>query len=412
MRKTNLTTSLLSIIALLAGCASPTTVLPVQPPSVTLTSAKPVSATPSATSPLASTPGRAQGTPLTTPAPNSVAPAVEPGQAMTSEPVMRETGTPEAGVTQVGLQPPYLDDRSTPTGVMQSLFNAINRKEYLRAYSYWENAGYSPNVPPFAQFEQGYQETASVDVTIGMVGGDVGAGQIYYTVPVVLQVQTTTGEAQTFAGCYTLHLARPEIQAAPPFQPLAIQMGSVKPASNIPNTDDLLANACEGPEIRQTSPMQTPPVTNLADISAANYLDDRSDAVLVLSSLFNAINRKEYVRAYSYWQNPGATQNLPPFDKFQKGYQETVSVEATFGTPTSDAGAGQIYYNVPTALKVKTTSGQSQTFIGCYTLHLAQPAIQGTPPFEPLGIQSANIKQVPDESNITELLSSACQNAP
>jgi hypothetical protein len=277
---------------------------------------------------------------------------------VTSEPVVRATNALEPGGTQTGPEAPYLDDRSTPTGLIRSLFNAINRKEYLRAYSYWENAGTSSNVAPFAQFEEGYQETASVDVTMGVIGGDAGAGQIYYTVPVVLQVQTTTVKAQTFAGCDTLHLPRPDFQAVPPFQPLGIQRGVVKPASSSPNTDDLLAHACDGPDLPQTSPINPSPVTDPANIAASNYLDDRSDPLLVLRSLFNAINRKEYVRAYSYWQTPGAPQELPPFPQFQQGYQDTASVEATFGTPASGAAAGNIYYTVPAALKVQTTGGQ------------------------------------------------------
>src|SRR5260221_5754909 len=31
----------------------------------------------------------------------------------------------------------YVDDRSTPAALITSFVNAINRQEYLRAYSYW-----------------------------------------------------------------------------------------------------------------------------------------------------------------------------------------------------------------------------------------------------------------------------------
>ena len=142
-----------------------------------------------------------------------------------------------------------------------------------------------------------------------------------------------------------------------------------------------------------------------------NYLDDRSDPVLVLSSLFNAINRHEYLRAYSYWQNSGSSSSLPSFDQFQKGYENTTSVELSTGTVTPDAGAGQIYYSVPAVLKSKTTDGKQQTFAGCYTLHLAQPAIQATPPFEPLGIRSGDLSQVTNDANTADLLANACSQA-
>ena len=68
-------------------------------------------------------------------------------------------------------------------------------------------------------------------------------------------------------------------------------------------------------------------MTNRGDISKNNYLDDRSGPVEVLASLFNAVNRKEYVRAYSYWENAGTNPEVAPFDQFQKGYAETESVQ-------------------------------------------------------------------------------------
>ena len=177
-----------------------------------------------------------------------------------------------------------------------------------------------------------------------------------------------------------------------------------------------IAPAIETDQVVTSEPVlrviKTPQAAGTLEGIQAPYLDDRSDPVMTLRSFFNAINRKEYVRAYSYWQNPGASPEIPSFPQFQQGYQDTASVDATFGSVVSDAGAGQIYYNVPAALKVQTTSGQTQTYVGCYTLHLAQPAIQATPPFEPLGIRSASVKQVANDANLSTLLSTSCQNVP
>ena len=64
-------------------------------------------------------------------------------------------------------------------------------------------------------------------MTLGNAGGDVGAGQLYYTVPVRLVAPMSDGSVQTFAGCYTLHLARPQLQAVPPYHPLGIQYASI-----------------------------------------------------------------------------------------------------------------------------------------------------------------------------------------
>jgi hypothetical protein len=300
----------------------------------------------------------------------------------------------------------YLDDRSSPTGLVLSYYNAINRHEYLRAYSYWQD---QTQLSSFDQFAQGYQDTASVQVSLGAMGLSVGAGQTYYTVPVLLMSETTGGDQQTYSGCFTMHLGLPSAQATPPYQGLGFQTANIQQAASGANDSDLLAHACDATNQQHgIESLPKNPLTDTSDISASNYLDDRSDAVLVLSSLFNAVNRHEYLRAYSYWQDK--TQ-LPSFDQFQKGYENTASVDLTTGTVTSDAGAGQVYYSVPTVLKSETNAGEQQTFSGCYTLHLAQPANQATPPFEPLGIRSGALSQVANNANTVDLLANACPQA-
>lgn len=310
-----------------------------------------------------------------------------------------DLGSPESG---------YLDDRSTATAVIESYYDAINKKEYARAYSYWEPNTPSSQLAPFDQFQQGYGKTASVQLTTGTVGGDVGAGQLYYSVPVVLRTKLTDGSAQTFAGCYILHLGRPEIQTAPPFHPMGIQSAKVQQQDNAAGTSNLLSQACQGQPGNQTSPLPATVTPSPTDISAARYLDDRSSATEVIRSFYNAINSKEYARAYSYWQPNTPAAQLPAFPQFQQGYAKTASVTLTTGTVTANAGAGQRYYMVPVALVSTQTDGSKQTFVGCYTLHISVPQIQAAPPFQPLAIQSASVKQVANGSDTSSLLSQAC----
>jgi hypothetical protein len=388
--------SILLLVGMLsAACAGPTptlvfsTVTPPTYPSTT-PSASQTPAPPTALPPATATTAPTQ----TSPAPTQPA---------------ADTHTPNVPTATLGpgVSPDYLDDRSTATGLIQSYFNAINLKQYLRAYSYWES---NSQVGPFDKFQQGYQDTASVQITLGAISGDRGAGQYYFTVPVALVAQTTDGKTQTFSACYTLHLGNPEIQSAPPFNPLAIATGTAKATTNGTKPKDLLAHACDG--VPQGAPIVPAPKTNTQDITTANYLDDRSDPVEVLSSLFNAINRKEYVRAYSYWENAGTSKNVPPFDQFQQGYAATASVQLTTGPVSSNAGAGQIYYTVPAVLIAKTTGGATQTFSACYILHLSRPEIQGVPPFQPLAIQSATARLVNNGADPTKLLDQACANQP
>ena len=139
-------------------------------------------------------------------------------------------------------EPGYLDDRSTPEAVMRSLYDAVKKGEYARAYGYWEAT--SAQLPPFDEFQQGYADTASVDLTIGDVGGGVGAGQLFFTVPVTLVATALDGSTQTFVGCYILHLARPQLQAVPPYHPMAIQSASVEAVADDADTTALMQQAC------------------------------------------------------------------------------------------------------------------------------------------------------------------------
>jgi len=63
---------------------------------------------------------------------------------------------------------------------------------------------------------------------------------------------------------------------------------------------------------------------------------------------------------------------------------------------------------VPTVVTSSNADGSTTIFSGCYTLHLASPNAQATPPFQPLGIQSARITQAASGANANDLLSSAC----
>jgi hypothetical protein len=301
----------------------------------------------------------------------------------------------------------YIDNRSDPVAVVQSLYNAVNRKEYARAYSYWATSG-APGVPPFAQFEQGYSNTVAVQLSVGPVGGDAGAGNLWYTIPIMLIAQNTAGPVQIFVGCYLLHMGQPANYGVPPFPPMAIEKAVVQQVANDADTASLLAQACNVPAIPEAPPLPLGPTPNPGDIGPDRYTDDRSGPVEVLQSLYNAINRHEYVRAYGYWEPAAAAATLPPYPQFGQGYSNTVSVQLVTGQVRSDAGAGQLYYQVPATLISTLVNGTTQTFVGCYTLHLSQPEIQAAPPFQPLGVSAANIQQVANGADTTALMSQAC----
>jgi hypothetical protein len=375
---------------LLSACttAAPTTDLPatVAPTGTRMDTASPAPTTTGSILPTDTSPP-----PASTGSPPPMETPTTPGATITPSPAPDSEGSP----------PDYLDDRSTAASLMASFANALNHHQYLRAYSYWRPD--APQLQPFPQFEAGYSDTQSVALTLGGITGDAGAGQLYYAVPVAMVAQTTAGVAQTFVGCYVLHLAQPGIQAEPPFHPLSIDRAEVQQVPNDADTAALLTQACTAyPGI----PVQPTPTSGPNEIGAERYLDDRSSAAEVIRSLFNAVNRHEYARAYYYWQDNG--QGLEPFSQFEQGYADTATVQLAVGAVSTSAGAGQRYYSVPVTLVATTTANATQTFVGCYNLHLSVPEIQATPPYQPIGVISANVQQVANDADTAALMDQAC----
>src|SRR5262249_8491069 len=100
---------------------------------------------------------------------------------------------------------PFYEERTDPVNGLLSYYNAINRKEYERAYGYFQGAPNPPAslVAPYDQWVKGYANTKSVSVAVGKVTQDIGAGNIYASFPVVLFATQSDDSLQLFTGCYT-----------------------------------------------------------------------------------------------------------------------------------------------------------------------------------------------------------------
>ena len=338
------------------------------------------------------TPGTGGASPTSASSPSASAVAQTPSPTASASAIAQPSASPSTAPASA-----YLDDRSNAAALISSYYDAISKRQYLRAYSYWET---SDSLPPYATFGQGFANTTDVQVELGTVGGSAGAGQLYWSVPAAV-FSTTTAGAQSFVGCYTAHLARPELQAAPPFKPLSIQAGQLSAVATAAAARAALSTACG---TANATPL--PWGTSAGGIDAANYVDDRSAGEAVTRSYYNAVNRKEYTRAYGYWES-GASQ-LPAFTPFQAGYANTKSVTLLTKPGTIGAGAGQTYYSVPAVITASNADGTTTISAGCYTLHLGSPNAQATPPFHPVAIQSARIAQAASGSNTSDLLNSAC----
>lgn len=124
----------------------------------------------------------------------------------------------------MAAMPAYLDDRSTPQSLIRSYYNAINRGEYARAYSYYPQ----DTLPPFTVWAKGYANTQSVEVLTGKALPDPGAGNIYYNLPVAIRSVGKDGKTQIFGGCYVLHITSYGMQTEPPYRPMTIRSGQLR----------------------------------------------------------------------------------------------------------------------------------------------------------------------------------------
>ncbi|BCG88811.1 hypothetical protein MesoLj113c_49210 [Mesorhizobium sp. 113-3-9] len=123
---------------------------------------------------------------------------------------------------------PYVDDRSSAEAVIRSLYSAINRNEFARAWGYY---GDTKPAKDFDSFVKGYDGTNKVEVATGAISDEGAAGSIFYNVPVAIRATDKSGGEKVFAGCYTLRQVNAQIQAAPPFDPIHIEKGALKPST-------------------------------------------------------------------------------------------------------------------------------------------------------------------------------------
>jgi len=136
------------------------------------------------------------------------------------------------------------------------------------------------------------------------------------------------------------------------------------------------------------------------------YLDDRSDAAALVRSLYNAVNRREYARAWDYF---GDDKPAKDFDAFAKGYDGTERVDVETGAISEEGAAGSVFYQVPVAIKAVAKDGGESIFAGCYTARLANPSIQGVP-FKPLHLEKGALK--PAEGELAEAVPARCGDGP
>lgn len=124
------------------------------------------------------------------------------------------------------------------------------------------------------------------------------------------------------------------------------------------------------------------------EAEAPAYLDDRSTPEQLVLSYYNAIDRSEYTRAYSYY----GPEDAPKFDPWQFHYDDVVRSEVTFGEMAQEGAAGSIYYQLPVTVTLEHAEGDKHVERGCFSIRWVNPANQAEPPFQPMYIVSNELK--------------------
>jgi heat shock protein HslJ len=128
--------------------------------------------------------------------------------------------------------------------------------------------------------------------------------------------------------------------------------------------------------------------------------DDRGDPVTTLASYFNAINARDYRRAYRFWDSPPSS-----FEQFARGFADTERVRLLLEPSARVEGAaGSAYAEIPTIIVATTRSGNDRVFAGCYVLRRSNVQDRGWQ------IYRADVAQVPSSTRLSRILSQGCRN--
>ncbi len=127
--------------------------------------------------------------------------------------------------------------------------------------------------------------------------------------------------------------------------------------------------------------------------------------VELLASYYNAVNSREYERAYRYWEtSPGKIED------FARGFAATATVQLIVQPPTRlEGAAGSLYAEVPTVIVARHRDGSDHVFAGCYVTRKSNSSPADIPKEEVWRIYKASVLPVTGAVIIPKLLAQACR---
>ncbi len=391
MRRTHFLLLLLTAVLVLAGCQRGTPMPTFPPPATPVPTIKPA-ATPTAKPGLTVEPlPKATPLPVTpTPVPPTVTPTpipptpVPPTATPTPLPPTL-TPVPPTAVPSPTPAPPSSTPSPTtvvreihnePWGLIEAYIEDIDERAFTSAYGCFDFTNQS-----YEDFVRGFSDTEHVTAVIWPPTWWEGAAGTFYTsVPTILLAKHKDGSEHYYAGCYALQRANPGMAGKPTGWGINQAQSVMHPVS-IPDAW-ALEHACSE---NHTFDWEVP-------------FDDQSTPLAALISYVDAINRRDFRRAYGYWETPDR-----PYEDFVKGFADTKSVILAVCLPTHGEGAaGSWYAEIQTMLLATHKDGSKHVFVGHYIMRTCNPSTCGQP--ETWRIYSAKMAPSPGNSSDVRLL--------
>jgi len=141
----------------------------------------------------------------------------------------------------VGVTAPGSSEHDLPEALLRAYYEAINAKDYARAYGYWEN----PPNPTLDEFAQGYGDTASVAVALGQPMLQGAAGSQYARIPIVLAATSTAGHLTMLSGCYVARQTNADSDTSSHGGKWFLYSATIQDAPSNVATKLLLAKGCQ-----------------------------------------------------------------------------------------------------------------------------------------------------------------------
>lgn len=313
-----------------------------------------------------------------TPTPEAPATETETPSPEPATPTATPTPPPPTSTPLPTVEAPYYEDRMDPSALLASYYNAINRREYARAWDYWE----SPPNPTYDDFVDGFSDTAAVmAAVIPPTWYEGAAGSAYTSVPTLLSATHTDGTRHNYVGCFVTrrpNLGGPDVE-------------------KVWSLFDATLNPTPG---NSTDALQ---LTEACGATLETSYDDQTGAVPLLASYYNAINRGEYTRAWNYWETPPN----PTYGDFVDGFADTVSVTLIVRPPVRFEGAaGSVYVSIPTLVSAEHTDGSRHNFVGCFVAR--RPNLGGPGVEQIWSLYDATLNPTPGNSTDATLLEGMC----